>query len=91
MDFQKKDEVDRSGAGATKYKRRFITRAFQVFHSVDYDDIFAPVVKFWTHNVFLALLAAGSLELHRMNVKTGLLNDELEHNIFMEQLGAFED
>lgn len=89
--FQKKDKGDGNGARIVKYKARFVTRVFQHLHGVDYDETFAPVVKFSTLHMFLALVAAENLELHRMDVKIAFLNGELEEDIFMEQPEGFVD
>lgn len=59
--FQKKDKVDSIGALTIKYKPRLVTLGSQEIHSLDYEKTFAPVVKFSTLCLFLALVTVESL------------------------------
>ena len=56
---------------------------------VDFGETFAPVAKFNTIRIILAIAAAMGLEIHQMDVKTAFLNGELDVEIYMEQPEGF--
>ena len=66
-----------------RYKAHIIAKGFNQVYSIDYDETFAPVVKWVSIRILLALVARLNLEVHQMDVKTMFLNSELEHEIFM--------
>ena len=61
-----------------------MAKGFSQAYLIDYDEIFAPVVKWVSICILLALAARLDLEVHQMDVKTAFLNRDLEHVIYME-------
>ena len=51
---------------------------------IDYSETFAPVVRYDSLRVFLAVVAVQDLELEQFDVQTAFLYGELEEEIFME-------
>jgi hypothetical protein len=47
-----------------RYKVKFVVRGFNQILSVDYDDIFPPIVKINSIIVLLALATQHNLEIH---------------------------
>ena len=66
-----------------KLKARVVTREFSQMHSINYEDIFAPTVKFDTLCVFLALVALENLKCHQVNVNNAFTESFLKKTIYM--------
>ena len=77
--------LKRSSDGSVeRYKARLVTKGFNQAYLIDYDETFAPVVKWASIRILLALGARFDWEIHHMDVKTAFLNGDLEHSIYME-------
>ncbi|KAL2230353.1 UNVERIFIED_CONTAM: Retrovirus-related Pol polyprotein from transposon TNT 1-94 [Sesamum indicum] len=74
-----------------KYKARLIAKGFTQKESIDYNEIFSPVVKYTTVRVILALTAYYDWELKQMDVKIAFLHGDLDENIYMTQPFGFSD
>ena len=72
-----------------RYKARLVAKGFAQVQGLDFHETCAPVAKFTTIRCILAIGAAMDLEIHQMDVKTALLNDNLEKDIYMVQLDGF--
>ena len=72
-----------------RHKARLVARGFSQVYGVDFNETFAPVVKFTTIWCILALGTALDLEMHQMDVKTAFLNGDLEEDIYMDQPKGF--
>ncbi len=67
-----------------RHKARIVVKGFSQIYQVDYDETFAPVVKWDSIHILLVLTARYDLEVHQMDVKTAFLNGDLDHSIYME-------
>ena len=66
-----------------KLKARVVARGFSQMHSINYEDIFAPTVKFDTLHVFLALVALENLKCHQVDVNNAFTESFLKKIIYM--------
>ncbi|MCO5610881.1 hypothetical protein L7F22_065123 [Adiantum nelumboides] len=58
--------------------------------SVDFNEIFSPVVKMNPIRAILSLVAVQGLHLEQMDVKTAFLHGDLEEDIYMHQPQGYE-
>lgn len=67
------------------YKARVVVKGFLQQHGIDYDDIFAPVVRLEVLRLLFTLMSIHDLECHQMDVDTAFLNGTIDHEIYMSQ------
>ncbi|KAL0424733.1 UNVERIFIED_CONTAM: Retrovirus-related Pol polyprotein from transposon TNT 1-94 [Sesamum radiatum] len=72
-----------------RFKARLVAKGFTQKEGIDYTE--APVVKYTTVRIILALTAHFNWELKQMDVKTAFLHGDLEENIYMQQPDVFVD
>ena len=70
--------------GDGRYKARLVAKGYSQKAGIDYEQTFAPVAKFATIRVVLALACESDWEVHGMDVKTAFLNSQLEETVYME-------
>lgn len=58
---------------------------------IDYKETFSPVVKVPSIRVILEVAAASDMHLAQFDIKTALLNGDLEEEIFINQPERFKD
>ena len=66
-----------------RYKAQIVVKGFQQKKGVDFDEIFAPVVKMTSIQMVLSIAASMDLEVEQLDVKTTFLHGDLEEEIYM--------
>ena len=59
-------------------------QGFKQEYRIDYTETFAPVAKFMTFRILLALAAKYNWEVEQMDVVTAFLNPLLQEEVYME-------
>eukprot|EP00253_Pinus_taeda_P033096 PITA_33096 len=73
-----------------KHKARFVACGLSQVEGVDYDETFAPVARYLSIRLMLALSTQTSWKIHQMDVKTMFLNGNIEEVVYIEQSEGFE-
>ena len=73
-----------------KTKARFVASGFSQKEGMDYEETFAPVARYTSIRLVLALAAVMKWKVHQMDVKTTFLNGVVEEEVYVEQSLGFE-
>ena len=73
----------REVGSSPRYKARIVVKGFQQEKGVDFDEIFAPVVKWTSIQTILSITACMNLGIEQLDVKTTFLHRELEEEIYI--------
>lgn len=84
--FKIKRNYDES---VNKYKARLVAKGYVQKHGIDYDEVFAPVVRIETIRFIIALAASSCWEIHHLDVKTAFLNGDLKEEVYVTQPEEF--
>ena len=71
----------RDAENRPRYKARIVVKGFQQKKGVDFDEIFAQVVKMTSIQMMLSIAASIDLEVEQLEVKTTFLHGDLEEEI----------
>lgn len=69
-----------------KYKARLCARGFSQQYGVDYEETFAPTLRFESLRMLLAMSAVHDLEVEQMDVNNAYLVGDLLEKIYMKVL-----
>ena len=76
-------KTDASG-NLDKFKARVVAKGYRQMEGVDYDETFAPTVRFESVRALVALAASMGWELDQMDVATAFLYAKLEEETFVD-------
>lgn len=69
----------------SRFKARFVARGFTQIPGQDFNHTFAPVARWDSIRVVLAIAAAQDLELRHIDIKTAFLNGPLTEEIYLRK------
>jgi transposase InsO family protein len=74
-----------------KYKARLVAQGFSQIPGIDYNETFAPVVRFDSLRTILSLAAINNWEVQAIDIKGAYLTADLQEDIYMRQPEGFDD
>ena len=80
---------DQIGA-VVKHKARLVAKGYSQKYEIDYDEIYAPVARFDSIRILIAIAAQFNWCLHRLDVKSAFLNGTTEEDIYVIQPEGYE-
>ncbi|GJR25984.1 retrotransposon protein, putative, ty1-copia subclass [Tanacetum coccineum] len=86
--FKIKDGIE--GVQNPRYKARLVARGFTQRASIDYNEVFSPVVRHTSIRVILGLTTCKDYDLEQLDVKMAFLHGNLEEVIYMMQPLGYE-
>ncbi len=67
-------------------KVRLVAKGYSQIQGIDYDETFAPVIRYESLRLFLSVAAELKLTIHQMDVSNAFLNGDLtDQDLYMEQ------
>lgn len=72
-----------------RYKARLVAKGFTQKYGIDYQETFAPVVRYSTIRMLFAIAVEYGLHIDQLDVKTAFLNGDLQEEVLMEQPEGF--
>ena len=73
-----------------RFKGRVVAKGYSQKHGIDFEETFAPVLRFSSIWTLLAFAVNTSMIIHQMDVVTAFLNGELKEEIYMQQPPGYE-
>ena len=74
-----------SDGRVSRFKACLVAQGYAQKYGIDYDEAFAPVVRFSSIRTLLAFAIQNNMVVHQMDVVTAFLNGKLDENIYMRQ------
>ena len=68
----------------TRYKARMVAKGYTQEYGIDYHDTFAPVLKYKTLRIIMALSVGEDIVIEQMDVKTAFLNADVSEDIYIQ-------
>ncbi len=79
-------KVKRDSDGkVSRYKARLVAKGFTQRPGIDYDQTFAPVVRYSSIRFLIALAVEHNLKIHQLDAITAFLQGDVEEDIYVEQ------
>lgn len=85
-----KAKTDASGK-ICRYKARLVAQGFSQKYGIDYDQVFAPVVKQTTFRILMSMASVEKMCVKHLDAKTAFLNGKLRETIYMKQPPGYEN
>jgi hypothetical protein len=80
-----------SDGSVAKFKARLVAKGFSQIQGQDYDETFAPVVRFNSLRLPLPIIAANGFVRQQLDIKAACLYGELKETIYMRLSKDYND
>jgi hypothetical protein len=74
----------------TRNKTRLVAKGYSSVEGLDFDETFAPVVRFKSIHILLAYATHHGFKLYQMDVKSDFLNRPIKEEVYVQQPPDFE-
>ncbi|GJY67363.1 retrovirus-related pol polyprotein from transposon TNT 1-94 [Tanacetum coccineum] len=74
-----------------KNKARLVAKGYRQEDEIDFEESFAPVARIEAIRIFIANAASKNMTIYQMDVKTTILNGELQEEVYVSQPEGFVD
>jgi hypothetical protein len=74
-----------------RYKARLVAKGYRQRKGLDFDEVFAPVIRMTSIRVFLALAAALGFIVYQLDINSAYLKGIIDVEIYMEQPPGYVD
>lgn len=74
-----------------RHKARLVAKGFNQQKGIDYDETYAPVVRYTSIRFLLAMAVKYDLAIYQMDAVTAYLNGDLNERIYMSQPIGYDD
>lgn len=85
-----KTKCDSDGR-VVRFKARLVAKGYTQRHGVDYDETYAPVVRYTSVRLLMAVAARKGLRVHQMDAVTAFLQGDVDEDIYVAQPEGFDD
>nr|GEX21143.1 hypothetical protein [Tanacetum cinerariifolium] len=85
-----KNKKDEKGI-VIKNKARLVAQGYTQEEGIDYDEVFAPVVRIEVIRLFLAYASLMGFTVYQMDVKSTFLYDTIDEEVYVMQPPGFQD
>ena len=80
-----------SAGNVDRHRARLVAKGFSQRRGIDFKDTYAPVVRYESIRIFLALAAGMDMDMKQFDVRTAFLHGDLNEVIFMDQPAGYDD
>lgn len=72
------------------YKARLVEKSRKHWQRADFDEIFSPVAMLKSIRILLVIATNYEYEIQQLNIKTALLDENLQEEVYITHLEDFE-
>lgn len=72
-----------------KHKARLVAKGYAQRFGIDYNEVFAPIARWDTIRVILALAASKGWNVFQLDVKSAFLHGELSEDVYVNQPSGY--
>jgi hypothetical protein len=74
----------------TRNKTRLVCKGYAQIEGIDFEETFSPVARMEAIRLILAYACSKNVKVYQMDIKSSVLNGELEQEVYIEQPEGFQ-